>query len=166
MPKKKVSKQLYPLYLDKLEGFVQKGYVVPAKYVQSYMEVFDVPKQSDIRIVQNGTSCGLNSCVWAPNFWLPTAKTAARSLSYNYCTVDKDLGEMFLNFPLPKVFQKVSGINLRQFKDDLGYEDVTERKRKFEDIPLKNFKTVWTRCWMGFKASPFYTAFFYHMAEG
>ena len=79
--------------------------------------------------------------------------------------MEKYLGEMFLNFPLPIVFQSVSGINLRQFKNDLGFEDCTERRWKFADIPLKKFKTVWTKCWMGFRASPFYAVFFYHMAK-
>ena len=68
--------------------------------------------------------------------------------------MDKDLGEMFLNFPLPKKFQDVSGVNLREFKDQLSYVDGTKRKRLFWAISKKKFNTHWSRCWMGFCSSP------------
>ena len=74
------------------------------------MDFFEVDKDSDIRLVYNGTSCGLNDALWAPNFWLPTPATAARTLSYGYYMVDINLGEMFLNFPLHKALQRFSGV--------------------------------------------------------
>ena len=81
------------LYLEKFKDIIRKGYIVAGKEVQSYMDVFHVEKTKfDIRMIYNGTSCGLNNSVWAPNFWLPTARSAARVLSYYYCTMDKDLG--------------------------------------------------------------------------
>jgi hypothetical protein len=54
-------------------------------------------KEFDIRMIYDGTGCGLNAAVWAPSFWMPTASTALRRVSfYSHC-VDGDLGEMFLN---------------------------------------------------------------------
>jgi hypothetical protein len=41
------------------------------------MDFFAVEKYSDIRLVYNGMSCGLNEALWAPNFWLPLPSTAA-----------------------------------------------------------------------------------------
>eukprot|EP00978_Attheya_sp_CCMP212_P007880 scaffold18321_cov53-Attheya_sp.AAC.6 len=78
------------------------------------------PKADGIRLILNRTSCGLNAAVWAPNFWLvPTSKTAANLLNYNYCSLDVDLGEMFYNFPLPEVFRKYSGVDLTPYNQRL-----------------------------------------------
>ena len=56
----------------------------------------------DIRVVYNGTASGLNEALWAPGFYLPNANAAARLLMFYSFTVDADLGEMFLNFPMDK----------------------------------------------------------------
>jgi hypothetical protein len=69
------------------------------------MDLFDVEKGSDIRIVYNGTRCGLDEVLWAPNFWLPCPAAPAKFLSYGYYMVDIDLGEMFSNFPLQKLLR-------------------------------------------------------------
>jgi hypothetical protein len=127
------------------------------EFINSYIDYFIVPKADDVRPVYNGTSWGFNTSVWAPNFWLPTAKSASRVLDYNYCGVDLDLGEMFLNFPLPKVFQSFSGIDLGQFKPDLG-EEIKATARS-------SFLIQWVRCWMGFRPSPYYAVRFYYWAE-
>ena len=145
---------------------ILKQYIGKASYVQSWMDVFHVDKtELNICMIYNVTSSGLNEVVWAPNFWLPTSCTAAQSLSYNYCSMDKDLGEMFLNFPLPKRFQIVSGVNLKDLKNQLRYKDMTEREILFGKIGKNKFHTHWTRYWMGFRCSPFYTAMFYYLAE-
>ena len=110
------------LYFQKLQDVITKGYIkIPSSHkihnIKSLFDWFGVPKgDSDIRMVYNGTSCGLNEAVWAPNFWLPTAKSAARCLSYNYCFMDKDLGEMFLNFPLHQTLVQYSGVDLSPFR--------------------------------------------------
>ena len=44
---------------------------VPHLSDKSYVDYFLVPKGTDIRMVLNGTSCGLNKDVYTPNFWLP-----------------------------------------------------------------------------------------------
>eukprot|EP00978_Attheya_sp_CCMP212_P041074 scaffold230999_cov61-Attheya_sp.AAC.2 len=86
---------VFELILPKLQKLVDRGYV---KYspedphsVKSLIDYFHVPKADNIRLILNGTSCGLNAAVWTPNFWLPTSKTAANLLYYNYCSVDVDL---------------------------------------------------------------------------
>jgi hypothetical protein len=124
-------------------------------FIMSYIDYFGVPKADSIRVVYNRASCGLNQTVWAPNFWLPTAKSATRVLNFNYCGVDLDLGEMFLNFSLPLLFLAFSGINLTPFKEALG----------FGQVPSKDFQLGWEQCWMGFRPSPYYSVRFYCWAE-
>jgi hypothetical protein len=49
--------------------------------VRSGTHFFCVPKgDSDIRLVYNGTGCGLNANVWAPRFGLPMVKNTLCSL--------------------------------------------------------------------------------------
>jgi len=151
---------VFELILPKLQKLVDRGYV---KYspedphsVKSLIDYFHVPKADDIRLVLNGTSCGLNAAVWAPNFWLPTSKTAANLLNYNYCSVDVDLGEMFYNFPLPEVFRKYSGVDLTPYNQRLKLGN-----NKAEQAT----HVRWERCWMGFRPCPYYAVRFYYWTE-
>jgi hypothetical protein len=153
------------LLLPKFQSILERGFVVSnhsateiaelEEFIISYIDYFGVPKADSIRVVYNGASCGPNETVWAPKFWLPTPKSATRVLNYNYCGSDLDLGEMFLNFPLPILFRRLSGINLSPFKDMLGYSHISN----------KDFQLHWERCWMGFKPSPYYSTRFYYWAE-
>jgi len=138
-----------PLILDKLQKILDRGYVVVPEtlgFVRSLMDFFAVAKGSDIRLVYNGTSCGLNDALWAPNFWLPTPATAARTLGYGYYMVDIDLGEMFLNFPLHADLQKYSGVDFSNYAGNL---------KDPLNGPDRHDWVHWTRCWMGLKPSPF-----------
>jgi hypothetical protein len=94
-----------------------------------------------------------NSSLWAPNFWLPTARSAAQVLDYNYYSVDLDLGEMFLNFPFHPTLQEYSGIDLIPYKAALGYTC---------HGPLQ---LRWARTWMGARPSPFTAVVFYYLGE-
>jgi hypothetical protein len=58
--------------------------------------------------VYNSTSCGIKMQLWAPNFWLPTAWLALRMLDFWFHVVDVNLGEFFLNFPLPEFLRAFS----------------------------------------------------------
>ena len=139
------------LIRDKLQKILDRRYVVApvtVGFIRSLMEFFDVRKDDDIRLVYNGTSCGLNDALWAPNFWLPTPATAARSLGYGYYMADIDLGEMFLNFPLHEILQRFSGIDLSHYSE--------------AEIAMW---VHWTRCWMGLKPSPYMAVRFYYWAE-
>jgi hypothetical protein len=91
------------LILEKLRKILNRGYVIVPEsraFVRSLMDFFEVEKDTDIRLVYNGTSCGLNDTLWAPNFYLPTPAAAAWVLGYGYYMVNIDLGELFLNFRL------------------------------------------------------------------
>jgi hypothetical protein len=159
----------FDLILPKIKMALDKGYVTmfidkelmtpwegdTNSFVESLMEYFDVPKADDIRLVYNGTGCGLNVRVWAPKFWLPVPKSATNLLNFDYCSVDIDLGDFFLNFPLPALFRKYSGIDLGPFKSALGCADLSNQQ----------FETRWERCWMGFRPSPYYALRFYYWAE-
>ena len=90
-------------------------------------------------MVYNGTSCGLNDCVWAPNFWLPTPEMAARQLDFGCFMIDLDLGEFFLNFPLPHRIRPHTGVDLNVIK------------REVRALGQPALETEhWTRLLMGF----------------
>ena len=62
----------------------KRGYVSPGT-VLSGMHYFLVPKGlEDIRMVYNGTSCGLNKVLWAPRFGLPTVRQTLHALLPGY----------------------------------------------------------------------------------
>ena len=98
------------LIFSKLEKYLQRGYLImenPANLC-NYIDYFAAPKgDNDIRVVFNGTSCGLNHATWCSRFWLPMSNTMTRLLSFSYKVVDIDLGKMFLNFPIHDSLQKV-----------------------------------------------------------
>lgn len=147
---------------SKFDKFLRRGYVRLIGNIKSLTEYFHVPKGDDIRIVFNGTSCLLNRVSWAPNFWLPTSRSATRVLDFDYKTVDIDLGEMFVNFPLAEIFQEFSGIDLSPFKDEI------HDMYGMEKDPRKETEVCWgrwERCWMGFRPSPFYAIRFFYWAE-
>ena len=57
-------------------SLIGRGYVDSETEVASLMSFFYVPKgKDDIRMVYDGTKCGLNGAVWVPSFFLPTMET-------------------------------------------------------------------------------------------
>ena len=91
----KVSAKSYDIYLKKFKKIIAHGYVSDGPVV-SFTDCFSVPKgKEDIRMVYNGTSCGLNSVLFVPNFWIPTARIAVRTLGPNSFSVDMDLVDCF-----------------------------------------------------------------------
>jgi hypothetical protein len=79
-----------------------------------------------------------------------------RLRNFNYCGLDLNLGEMFLNFPLPLMFRAFSGIDLTPFKEALGFGHVSN----------KDFQLCWEQCWiMSFRPSPYNSVRFYYWAE-
>ena len=164
--KKRASTFKSPMHekiLSKVIKALKRQYLVPIaeNKLKSCIDYFAVDKAgSDIRVVFNGTSCGLNEAVWAPNFWLPTADSMSRSIGYNYKFVDIDLGEMFLNFPLHPSLQLYSGVDLSPFGKQLQ-EELPDLK--WPDN--KKFYAKWTRDWMGFAPSPEWACRFYYIAE-
>ena len=161
--KVKLSSQTCKLQvLEKLLICLEKNYLVltsPTK-VTNYIDYFPVPKgESDIRLVFNGTSCGINQSLFSSNFWLPMSNTMTRLLSFGYRVVDIDLGEMFLNFPLHPSMQMISGVDLSPFKQEL--QNITPHHLSTNN----KLVATWTRLWFGMKQSPEYAATFYYLAE-
>lgn len=56
-----------PAVGKKLNKGYKRGYILVGP-VESTIEYFDVEKGSDIRVVYNGTSCGLNDALFARAF--------------------------------------------------------------------------------------------------
>jgi len=70
--------------------------------------------------------------------------------------VDLDLGEMFLNFPLPEWIQKFLGVRMEAIEEHFNNMDGHHKVQFFE---------AWTRCLMGFGPSPFLAIHFYYHGE-
>jgi len=154
---------VYEKILSKLKKSLLRGYLIPEKFsnIKNLIDFFAVPKAEDIRMVQNGSSCGLNKSIWASNFWLPNATSMTRVLGFNYKAVDLDLGEMFLNFPLEQNLISYSGMDLSPYKKDLR-EFVFDSKTSSENSKLY---VVNARNWMGLRPSPEWSCRFYYLAE-
>ena len=73
---KLIKKKAVPVHL---KGYIEVGAVV------SIIHYFYVPKGLDnVRMVYDGTGCGLNAALWAPHFGLPTVRHTTRSLLPGY----------------------------------------------------------------------------------
>ena len=154
---------LRPLFFSKLKKFISKDYISPRSLVNpiySKVDYFPVPKgEEDLRPVFNGTSCGFNGCVFAPNFFLPSADSLCDTLHYDYKSVDLDLGEIFNNYPLHPSLKAVSGIDLSQFKEEI--------KIHFPEYLIENSSLLysWSRVWMGLRPAPYWSCRFYYFME-
>ena len=94
------------LVAAKIYGTIARHYL-SAGPIKSCLHFFAVPKgPTDVRIVYDGTSCGLNDALWAPNFYLPSSKAAAILLTFSSWLADADYGEMFHNFFMDEKNQK------------------------------------------------------------
>ena len=117
------GKSLDHLVPEKVNKVRRLLYVRPGKCM-SEIDVFYVPKgEHDIRLVYNGSSCGLNDILWAPWFKLPTATTHLRSIDGHGYMGDLDCGDQFHNFQLHEEVRKYVGVNYNNIRfdmDDLG----------------------------------------------
>ena len=105
--------------MGKLMKVRKRKYASPG-YVKSLTGYFAVPKAlTDTRVVYNGTKCGLNSALWAPNFLLPTVDSTLRNSTTATWYGDIDLGEMFLNYPLERELQPYAGVNITELIQEL-----------------------------------------------
>ena len=157
-PKKEVHDKLF----SKIKKGIQRNYlkITSRTKIKNLIDYFAVPKAEDIRMVQNGSSCGLNEATWSSNFWLPNSSSMIRVLGFNYKAVDIDLGEMFLNFPLDSKLVEFSGMDITPF--------IKEIKTSFPGTKLPDGDRVFvtnTRCWMGLRPSPEWSCRFYYLAE-
>jgi len=99
---------------------------------------------TNIQMVYNGTSCGLNESLWAPWFGLPTMDTMARTVDLGYWAADNDYGEMFLNFWQHDELRPYCGVDLSKL-----YPKETAASGR----PV--LWEVWTRPAMGLRPSPY-----------
>ena len=124
---------------NKISKVINRRYL-EGGYVASLINYFAVPKgDDDIRIVYDGTKCGLNQCVWAPNFYLPSVDSLLMSVSASTWFSDMDLGEMFLNFYIDEKLRPYVGVDLTKL--ELGSCNQSWMR--------------WNRTLMGFRSSPY-----------
>ncbi len=124
-----------------------------------------MPKgDEDIRMVYNGTSSGLNDCLFAPHYSLPVIQHALRSLADGYYQADLDIGEMFLNFILGEEVRPYSGVDvssIRMTRSDLEKAQQPPHWWNREEDPLKWERRRrrkwerWCRNFMGLRDSPY-----------
>ncbi len=90
----------------------KRGYILPGKVIGG-THYFCVDKGlDDIRMIYNGTSCGLNEVLFFPHFGLPTVKQTLRALLPGYFQCDLDVGEQFLNYLLHTNLREFSGVDV------------------------------------------------------
>jgi len=134
---------------QKLTKVLSKGYL-GVGHVRALTSFFTVPKgDKDVRIVYNGTKSGLNDCLWAPWFCLPTVEQHLRAVEPGTYLADVDIGEQFHNFIMHQPLQPYAGVDLTPFFPDSFGVRATGKRTK------RTFWVRWTRCGMGFKISPY-----------
>ena len=127
----------------------KRGYILPGKVVGG-THYFCVDKGlDDIRMVYNGTSCGLNEILWAPRFGLPTCRQTLRGLLPGHYQCDLDVGEQFLNYPLHKDLREFSGVDVSGVRSTDPADTEWERQRG------TGVWERWERNWMGLRDSPY-----------
>ena len=167
---------------EKLRDVSLKGYVQPlTTRVLSDVHSFPVAKVKDplteewldIRMVFDATKSGLNECTWVPNFWLPSPKTALRQLHPHSYMVDCDIGEMFLNFPIPISVRPFAGSRMDQIASQINKEPCQHPGCSLPAslCPANPQRKVlpegeaWTRCLFGARPSPFMAIRHFLLAE-
>jgi hypothetical protein len=91
------------------------GYIKAGK-LESGTSFFSVDKGAmDIRMVYNGTSCGLNDILYAPHFGLPTVRATLRAILPGFFQCDLDVQDQFLNYRLHKSLREHSGVTFMEY---------------------------------------------------
>ena len=110
---------------EKLQKVVDRGYLSNDQVIVSLTSFFEVKKgDADIRMVYDGTKCGLNGSVWVPRFYMPTLSSHLRTVVEGTYMCDVDIGEMFLNFMLHPTLRTLCGVDLSNYDIDLSDLDV------------------------------------------
>ena len=148
-----------PIVASKIQSMISKSYL-EVGVVRSHLHYFAVPKgDSDVRVVFDGTSCGLNQTLWSPNFFLPTSRNAAELLSFDSWMADADFAEFFHNFFADSAIRSFAGVNTTVLSPFIVHSAPGPFPRlKFEGLR-------WSRLFMGMKPSPYNAVRFYYWAE-
>lgn len=142
-----------PMLRDKIAKVIQRRYLVTSSSkIASLIKFFAVPKgEGDCRVVYHAGANGLNDCVWAPPFFLPTVDSLLRIVDHSSYMEDRDIGEMFLNFELHPNTRRFTGVDV----SPLNLEVDGQRQRWL----------VWTKNLMGFRSSPYNSVKMYQIVE-
>jgi hypothetical protein len=125
----------------------KRGYISPSQ-VSGGTHYFCVDKGlDDIRMVDNGTSCGLNDVLWAPWFCLPMVKQTHWSLLPDYHQCNLDISEQFLNFLLHQDLREYLGVDVREVR----FLDPKDSNWEADRGPGPWER--WERNWMGLQDS-------------
>ena len=147
-----------PMVAAKLETMIYRNYLEPG-HVSNTVHFFAVPKgDADIRMVYDGTSSGLNDTMFAPNFWLPSARSAANVMGFGTWMADMDFGEMFHNFPMHPRVRPFAGVEVGSLASSIRSLEKPEGKQR----PTK---LRWTRLFMGMRSSPYLAIRHYYWGE-
>ena len=111
-------------------------------------------------MVFDGTSSGLNEALWAPNFFLPSAKSASMCLSFDTWMADMDFGDFFHNFFMDPRIRPYSGVNLSSMGSLVPGPGRNEHRAFATPTVLR-----WTRLFMGMRPSPYLAIRQYYWGE-
>ena len=133
----------------KIKKFIDRKYITPpsGRQLKSLIKYFAVPKGvvdgevQDWRVVFHAGANKLNECVWAPSFMLPTINSLLRIVDCKTYMEDRDVGDMFHNFPLHPNTRGYAGMDL----GPLG----------FAGDECSHRWMCWERNLMGFRSSPY-----------
>ena len=146
------------LVSSKVQSMVSKSYLELGR-VKTSLHYFAVPKgEEDIRVVFDGTSCGLNEALWSPNFFLPTSRNAAEMLTFDSWMADSDFAEFFHNFFADEKVRNHAGVDVSPLSP---YFPSTSS----QETPLKFVGLRWGRLFMGMKPSLYNAVRFYYWGE-
>lgn len=152
------------LVVAKLDLMVKRDYLETG-HVTNTVHFFAVPKgDSDIRVVFDGTSSGLNETLWAPNFFLPSARSASMCMSFDTWMADMDFGDMFHNFPMDPKIRPSSGIELGVLAPLLPSLAPFSKGTGLSSCNRPT-KLRWTRLFMGMRSSPYLAIRHYYWGE-
>jgi hypothetical protein len=145
----------------KISTMIEKSYL-EVGLVQTHLHYFAVPKgDSGVRVVFDGTSCGLNETLWSPNFFLPTSRNAAELLSFDSWMADVDFGEFFHNFFADYRIRKHAGVNTSVLAPFLPAGAASQE----DSSGSKSNGLRWSRLFMGMRPSPYNAVRFYYWGE-
>ena len=132
---------------NKVDKVRKRLYIIPGT-VLSITHIFFVCKGlNDIRMVDNGTSRGLNIALWAPHFVLPIVQHTLWALLPGYSQCGMGVREIFLNFPLHPYLRLFAGVDITHIKSRLDEEGwYQDRTRVWER---------WAMIFMGITDSPY-----------
>jgi hypothetical protein len=110
---------------------------------------FSVDKgTTDIRMVYNSTSCGLNDILYAPHFSLSTVRETLWAILPGFIQCNLDVRDQFLNFKLHRNMQEYSGVDVSQVRLEAPSDAAWEESRPGQ-------WERWERNWMGLRDSPY-----------